>query len=70
MANKRTFTCVTNAGNPERKQPSNKVDYGTCGDLVLYSESATKRCYHSIETAILLNYQMRLFIFQYFSICS
>lgn len=70
MANKRTFTCVTNAGNPERKQPYNKVDYGICGDLVLNFKSATKRCYHSNATAILLNYQMRLFIFQYFSICS
>lgn len=70
MANKRTFTCGTKAGNPERKQPYNKGDYGICGDLVLNFKSATERCYHSNETAILLNYQMRLFIFQYFSICS
>ena len=67
MANKRTFTCVTNEGNPERKQPYNKVDYGICGDLVLNFKSTGKTL---IVTIQLLNYQMRLFIFQYFSICS
>ena len=66
MANKRTITCVTNAGNPKRKQPYDKVDYGTWCDLVLNFKSATKRCYHSNETALLLNYQRRIFIFQYF----
>lgn len=42
MANKRTFTCVTNEGNPERKQPYNKVDYGIGGDLVLNFKSTGK----------------------------